>query len=233
MLNVIVLTLFKDMFTGFLDSSIIKRAVKAGRVDVKLLDIRDFADNLYKKIDDTPYGGGAGMVIMPEPLSRAIDKALSMVTTKKSKVIYMSPRGKVLSYSLCEKLAEKSVDTTYILICGHYEGIDERVLIKYNVEELSIGDYVLTGGELPAMVLIDCVSRLISGVITKESLIDESHKDGRLEYPQYTKPAIWKDLEVPSVLLSGNHKEIENYRNEKSLEITLKNRPDMLNKSNN
>ncbi len=229
MLHFIVLTLFEDIFSGFLSSSIIKRAIEKEKLDVKLLDIRDFADNPYRKIDDTPYGGGAGMVIMPEPLSRAIDKALSMCTTKKSKVIYMSPRGKVLSYNLCESLANDCLDTTYILICGHYEGIDERVLIKYNIEEISIGDYVLTGGELPAMVLIDSVSRLIDGVITKESLKDESHTNGKLEYPQYTKPTIWKDLKVPEVLLSGNHKEIENYRKEKSLELTLKNRPDMLN----
>ncbi len=145
----------------------------------------------------------------------------------------MSPRGRVLSYDVCKNLADSSCDTTYILLCGHYEGIDERVLEYYNIEEISIGDYVLTGGELPAMVVIDSITRLVDGVITKESLIDESHTGGLLEYPQYTKPAIWRNLKVPDVLLSGNHKNIENYRKAKSLELTMKNRPDLLKSKNN
>ena len=232
MINFIVLTLFDEMFDSFLNSSILKRAIDSNKLNVELIDIRDFSDNKNKKVDDTPYGGGAGMVISANPIALAIEKAKEMIKTSNYEIIYMSPRGKLLKYNVASEMAKKSIDTTYILICGHYEGIDERVLEYYNINELSIGDYVLTGGELPAMVLIDSVTRLVDGVINTESLKDESHTNNLLEYPQYTKPFVWNGLEVPEVLISGHHKNIEDFRKKKSLEITMKNRPDLLNLEN-
>ncbi|MBR1884600.1 MAG: tRNA (guanosine(37)-N1)-methyltransferase TrmD [Clostridia bacterium] len=229
-MHFVVLTLFKEMFDGFLNSSIIKRAIESGKVDVKLVDIRDFSDNKNRKVDDTSYGGGAGMVLMAEPVAKAIDYAIKILDTPKYEVIYMSPRGKLFSYNIAKEMSDKFVDTSYIVICGHYEGIDERVLDEYNALELSIGDYVLTGGELPAMVLVDCVSRLVSGVINEESLKDESHTNGLLEYPQYTKPQKWRGKEVPDVLITGNHQNIDKYRKEESLKVTMKNRPELLKK---
>ena len=233
MIHFIVLTLFKDMFDGFLSSSIIKRAIENKKLDVEIIDIRDFSKDKNKKVDDTPYGGGAGMVLMCEPLAGAIDYAIKKVSTSKYEVIYMSPKGKLLSYNLAYNLSNQYEEKTYIIICGHYEGIDERIIEEYNVKEMSIGDYVLTGGELPAMVLIDSVSRLVPGVITDDSLKDESHTKKLLEYPQYTKPYEWRNRKVPDILLSGHHEKIDEYRKEESLKITMKNRPDLLKEDKN
>ena len=233
MIHFIVLTLFKEMFDGFVSSSIIKRAIESSLLDVKLIDIREFSKDKNRKVDDIPYGGGAGMVMEAEPIAEAIDYAKSILETTKYEVIYMSPRGKLLTYNLVKDLSDKYKDTTYIIVCGHYEGIDERVIEEYNMIEISIGDYVLTGGELPAMTLIDSVSRLIPGVINKESLNDESHTNGMLEYPQYTKPYEWRNRKVPDILLSGHHGKVDEYRKEESIRVTMKNRPDLFKKENN
>ena len=216
-----VLTLFPEMFS-ILDESIIGRAKKNKQIDINLVNIRDFSENKHNKVDDTPYGGGAGMVMMPDVVYRAYN---SLENKEKAKVIYMSPQGKKLNQ---EKVKELSKENHLIILCGHYEGIDQRVLDKIVDEEISIGDYVLTGGELPAMVLIDSVSRYVEGVLNKESIKEESFIENLLEYPQYTRPEVFEGEKVPEVLLSGNHKEIEKWRKEKSLEITKKKRPDLL-----
>ncbi|MDD2376288.1 MAG: tRNA (guanosine(37)-N1)-methyltransferase TrmD [Clostridia bacterium] len=224
----VVLTLFNDMFTSFLNTSIIKRSIEAGKLSVELIDIRDFSGFKNKKVDDTPYGGGNGMVISAEPVAKAIDFALTLIKDLECEIIYMSPRGNLLNYNMCKEFSDGCSNKAYILICGHYEGIDERVLEEYNIKEVSIGDYVLTGGEIAAMVFIDSVTRLVPGIITEGSLIDESHTNKLLEYPQYTKPSVFRGRKVPEVLLSGHDKNITEYRHKKSLELTLKNRPDLL-----
>ncbi len=216
-----VLTLFPEMFS-ILDESIIGRAKKNKQIDINLVNIRDFSENKHNKVDDTPYGGGAGMVMMPDVVYRAYN---SLENKENAKVIYMSPQGKKLNQ---EKVKELSKENHLIILCGHYEGIDQRVLDKIVDEEISIGDYVLTGGEIPAMVLIDSVSRYVEGVLNKESIKEESFIENLLEYPQYTRPEVFEGEKVPEVLLSGNHKEIEKWRKEKSLEITKKKRPDLL-----
>ena len=216
-----VLTLFPEMFS-ILDESIIGRAKKNKQIDINLVNIRDFSENKHNKVDDTPYGGGAGMVMMPDVVYRAYN---SLENKENAKVIYMSPQGKKLNQ---EKVKELSKENHLIILCGHYEGIDQRVLDKIVDEEISIGDYVLTGGELPAMVLIDSVSRYVEGVLNKESIKEESFIENLLEYPQYTRPEVFEGEKVPEVLLSGNHKEIDKWRKEKSLEITKKKRPDLL-----
>lgn len=228
MIRFIVLSLFNDMFSSFLGSSIIKRTIDSGKLSVKLIDIRDFSEFKNRKVDDTPYGGGSGMVISPEPVAKSIDYAISLVENMDYEIIYMSPRGKLLNYNICKEYSGNHENKVYILVCGHYEGIDERVLEEYNVKEISIGDYVLTGGELPAMVFIDTITRLVPGVITEESLMEESHTNALLEYPQYTKPSVFRGREVPEVLLSGHHKNINEFRAKKSLELTMRNRPDLL-----
>lgn len=228
MIKFIVLSLFNDMFTSFLNNSIIKRSIDAGKLSVELIDIRDFSEYKNRKVDDTPYGGGSGMVISPDPVAKAIDYAISLIKNSDYEIIYMSPRGNLLSYDTCKFYSENCNQKVYILLCGHYEGIDERVLEEYNVKEISIGDYVLTGGELPAMVFIDSVTRLVPGIINEESLSEESHTNKLLEYPQYTKPSVFRGRKVPEVLLSGHHKNIMEYRQQKSLELTIKNRPDLL-----
>ena len=216
-----VLTLFPEMFS-ILDESIIGRAKKNKQIDINLVNIRDFSEDKHNKVDDTPYGGGAGMVMMPDVVYRAYN---SLENKENAKVIYMSPQGKKLNQ---EKVKELSKENHLIILCGHYEGIDQRVLDKIVNEEISIGDYVLTGGELPAMVLIDSVSRYVDGVLSKESIKEESFSENLLEYPQYTRPEVFEGEKVPEVLLSGNHKEIDKWRKEKSLEITKKKRPDLL-----
>ena len=216
-----VLTLFPEMFS-ILDESIIGRAKKNKQIDINLVNIRDFSENKHNKVDDTPYGGGAGMVMMPDVVYRAYN---SLENKENAKVIYMSPQGKKLNQ---EKVKELSKENHLIILCGHYEGIDQRVLDKIVDEEISIGDYVLTGGEIPAMVLIDSVSRYVEGVLNKESIKEESFIENLLEYPQYTRPEVFEGEKVPEVLLSGNHKEIDKWRKEKSLEITKKKRPDLL-----
>lgn len=215
-----ILTLFPEMFAP-LKESIIKRAVEDEKVEINIINIRDFATPPHYKCDDEPFGGGAGMVMMCEPLFKAIES----VMTPDSKIIYMSPRGKVFNQKYAEDLSKH---THLILICGHYEGIDHRVIDYFHIEELSIGDYVLTGGELPAMVVADSVIRLLPNVINDDSKAEESFTNGLLEYNQYTRPADYRGMKVPDVLLSGNHKKIAEYRKDESIKITRKNRPDLL-----
>ena len=215
-----VLTLFPEMFTA-LNESIIGRATDKNLIKVNLTNIRDFSKDKHKKVDDTPYGGGAGMVIKPD----VVYDAYESIKDENAKVIYMSPKGTVLNQ---EKVKQLSKQEHLIIICGHYEGIDQRVLDEIVDEEISIGDYVLTGGELPAMVLIDSVSRYVEGVLNEESTSEESFSNGLLEYPQYTRPEEFRGKKVPEVLISGHHENIKKWREEKSLEITKKNRPDLL-----
>ena len=215
-----VLTIFPEMFEC-LNQSVIGRALEKELIDINLVNIRDFSNNKHKKVDDTPYGGGSGMVMMPDVVYRAFQS----VRSDKAKVIYMSPQGKTLDQKKVEDLAKQE---HLIIICGHYEGIDQRVLDKIVDEEISIGDYVLTGGEIPAMVLIDSVSRYVKGVLNEDSIKEESFSNGLLEYPQYTRPEEFEGEKVPEILLSGNHQNIDKWRKEKSLEITNKKRPDLL-----
>lgn len=219
-----VLTLFPEMFCG-LNHSILGRAQEEQIIKVNTVNIRDYSNNKHKKVDDYPYGGGAGMVMQIQPIRDAIE---SLDLSADTRIIYLSPKGVVFNQSIANELAkEKSL----VLICGHYEGIDQRVINKYVTDEISIGDFVLTGGELPAMVLIDAVSRLVDGVLGKNvSYEDESHYSGLLEYSHYTRPADFDGLSVPDVLLSGNHKNIEVYRREESLRLTKLRRPDMIDK---
>lgn len=218
-----ILTLFPEMFTP-LKTSILGRAVNAKKIEINVIDIRDYTLDKHNKCDDTPFGGGAGMVMMAQPIASAID---AIDKEHKSRRIYLSPKGKtlnqksVLDYAKCDNL---------LLLCGHYEGVDQRVLDLYIDEELSIGDYVLTGGELPAMVLTDAVCRYVDGVISKDSLFEESFSGGMLEYPQYTKPQEFMGLKVPDVLISGDHKKVDEWRKMQSEIITRKNRPDLLEK---
>ena len=228
-----VLTLFPEMF-DILNESIIGRAKEKGLININLINIRDFSNNNHKKVDDTPYGGGAGMVIQPDVVYDAYtsviknnDKSGLDEKSKKTKVIYMSPQGKKLDQ---QKVEELSKQEHLILLCGHYEGIDQRVLDTIVDEEISIGDYVLTGGELPAMVLIDSVSRYVEGVLKDGSTTEESFSQGLLEYPQYTRPEVFEEQQVPEVLRSGNHQMIDKWRREQSLKRTLEKRPDLLQK---
>ena len=216
-----ILTLFPEMFDA-VKQSIIGRAVDKDLIKINLVNIRDFSENKHKKVDDTPYGGGAGMVMMPDVVYRAY---LSIEDRKNAKVIYLSPKGKTLNQKKVEKLSKEE---HLILLCGHYEGIDQRVLDEIVDEEISIGDYVLTGGEIPAMVLVDSVSRYIDGVLKDESIKEESFSNGLLEYPQYTRPEVFIDKKVPEVLISGHHENIRKWREEQSLKITKQNRPDLL-----
>ena len=215
-----VLTLFPEMFDA-IKQSIIGRAEEKGLIDINLINIRDFSKDKHKKVDDTPYGGGAGMVMMPD----VVYDAYKSIQDENAKVIYLSPQGKRLNQKLVEELSQEK---HLVLLCGHYEGIDQRVLDELNVEEISIGDYVLTGGELPAMVLIDSISRYIDGVLSKESTEEETFSNGLLEYPQYTRPETFMGRTVPEILLSGHHENIRKWRQEKSIEITKKKRPDLL-----
>ena len=217
-----VLTLFPEMFEP-VKQSIIGRAIENKLIDINLINIRDFSKEKHKKVDDTPYGGGAGMVIMPD----VVYDAYKSLNDENAKVIYLSPQGKVLNQKMVEDLSKQE---HLILLCGHYEGIDQRVLDEIVDEEISIGDYVLTGGELPAMVLIDSVSRYVEGVLKDDSTKEESFSQGLLEYPQYTRPEIFKNKQVPEVLLSGHHENIDKWRRKQSLKITLNKRPDLLEK---
>ena len=215
-----VLTLFPEMFE-ILNQSIIGKAIEKELIDINLINIRDFSKDKHKKVDDTPYGGGAGMVMKPD----VVYDAYQSIKDRNAQVIYMSPQGKPLNQ---KKVEELSKENHLIILCGHYEGIDQRVLDKIVDEEISIGDYVLTGGEIPAMVLIDSVSRYVEGVLKEDSIKEESFSNGLLEYPQYTRPEVFEGMKVPEVLLSGHHENIEKWRKEKSLEITKKKRPDIL-----
>lgn len=219
-----VLTLFPEMFEP-LNHSIIGRALKNKQIEIKITDIRDFSKDKHKKVDDTPYGGGAGMVIRPD----VVYDAYKSIETAKSKVIYLSPQGKVLNQ---KKIEELSKEQHIILLCGHYEGIDERVIEEIAPEEISIGDYILTGGEIPAMVLMDSISRYVEGVLNKESIEEESFQDELLEYPQYTRPEIFKERKVPDILVSGHHEKIKKWRRIQAINRTYRKRPDLLTKSN-
>ena len=220
-----VLTLFPEMFEP-IKQSIIGRAIKENLLEINLINIRDFSKDKHKKVDDTVYGGGAGMLIRPD----VVYDCFKSVKSEKSKVIYLSPQGKKLCQSEVERLAKQE---HLILLCGHYEGIDQRVIDKIVDEEISIGDYVLTGGEIPAMVLIDSVSRYIEGVLTDDSVLEESFSEnGLLEYPQYTRPEKFEGIRVPEVLQSGHHENISKWRRKEAIKTTYIKRPEHLEKVN-
>lgn len=220
-----VLTLFPEMFAP-LKTSIIGRAVDSGKLQITVTNIRDYTLDKHKKCDDTPFGGGAGMVMMPQPIADAIE---AIDPNHEAHRVFLSPRGRVFNQKIVLEYCQKE---RLLLLCGHYEGVDQRVLDLYIDEELSIGDFVLTGGEIPAMAVVDAVARYVDGVINGESLAQESFSNGLLEYPQYTRPQEFRGLKVPEVLTSGHHGNIDKWREQKSLEITRKNRPDLLDKEN-
>lgn len=223
-----IATLFPDMCEAVLGESIIGRARKAGLLKVYCHNIRDYTQDKHRRVDDTPYGGGMGMVMQADPIFRCYE-AVCRTLPQKPRVIYLSPQGRVLTQQMA---VEYSREEYLFLLCGHYEGVDERVLEEIVDEELSIGDYVLTGGELPALVFVDTVGRLCEGVLADEScFMEESHFDGLLEYPQFTKPAVWHGRQVPDVLLSGHHANIQSWRKEQSLQRTRQKRPDLWEKA--
>lgn len=223
-----ILTLFDEMCDRVLSESILGRAQSKGVLEVHCHQIRDYTLNKQKQVDDYPYGGGQGMVMNAQPIADCF-RAVCEQTGERPYLIYMSPQGSVLTQEKARELATKP---NLCVLCGHYEGVDERVLDAFVDEQISIGDYVLTGGELPALVLVDCVSRMVPGVLSEEACFtDESHFSGLLEYPQYTRPAVWEGRPVPEVLLSGHHANIEEWRRCQSLERTLRRRPDLLEKA--
>jgi len=245
-----ILTLFPEMVMSGLNTSIIGRAVANERLSIEAIDIRDFAFNKHKSVDDYPYGGGAGMLIQAEPvylayrsileskgeafggeggvLEEALEKTWNETRKTSPRVIYLSPMGKVFNQSLAEELAKEK---ELILLCGHYEGIDERVLEEIVTDYISVGDYVVTGGELPAMMLVDAISRLIPGVLNNNASAEfESFQDNLLEHPHYTRPEVWRGKKVPEILLSGHHANIEKWRREQSIKRTKEHRPDLLDK---
>lgn len=216
-----VLSLFPEMFTGTVDSSILGKAKERGLLDIHVTDIRTYTQDKHNRVDDTPFGGGAGMVMSADPIFRCLEA----VNARGKKIIYMSPKGTILNQ---EKIESLSRQKEIFILCGHYEGIDERVLTGWDIEEISIGDYILTGGEPAAVVLIDAVARLIPGILGNEaSHQEESIYSGLLEYPQYTKPRNYRDMEVPEVLVNGNHKMISLWQFEQSLRLTKERRPDL------
>lgn len=222
-----ILTLFPEMCERVYSESIIGRSIAKGLIEIHSHNIRDYATNKHHNVDDTPYGGGMGMLMMAQPIYDCY-MDLCEKTGTKPYLIYMSPQGKVLTQEKVKELAKKE---NIAILCGHYEGVDERVIEAIVDEEISIGDYVLTGGELPALVLSDSVARMLPGVLANDEAMEkESHYNGLLEYPQYTKPAVWNGMEVPEVLLSGHHANIEKWRNEQSLKRTKEKRPDLLEK---
>jgi tRNA (guanine37-N1)-methyltransferase len=222
------MTLFPEMVLDGLNTSIIGRAKEKGYISIDAVNIRDYSTDKHKKVDDYTYGGGAGMLMQAQPVYdcyKAIEDKIAKTDNKKTRVIYVTPQGSLFNQS---KALELSKEEDLIFLCGHYEGIDERVLEEIVTDYISIGDYVLTGGELPAMVMIDAISRLVSGVLNnEESAETESHSSGLLEYPQYSRPEIWHDKKVPDILLSGHHANIDKWRLERSLERTMQRRPDM------
>lgn len=216
-----ILTLFPEMFAP-LSMSILGRAQKNGKIEIVVTDIRDYTLDKHKKCDDTPFGGGAGMVMMPQPVASAIT---AVDPDHQARRIFLSPKGRKFSQNI---VTEYAALDRILLLCGHYEGVDQRVIDLFIDEELSLGDFVLTGGEIPAMAVTDAVSRYVDGVIKGESLISESFSNGLLEYPQYTKPQEFMGVKVPDVLLSGNHKEVDKWREKEAEKITAERRPDML-----
>jgi tRNA (guanine37-N1)-methyltransferase len=225
-----VLTLFPEMIEQGMGTSMTGRALERGLLELHTVNIRDFSENKHLKVDDYPYGGGAGLVMQPMPVYGAYEKACGMISEKKGtkgkpRVVYLTPQGSVFDQAMAKELAKEE---EIIFLCGHYEGIDERVLEEIVTDYVSIGDYVLTGGELPAMVMMDCISRLVPGVLhNEESAQSESFEECLLEYPQYTRPEVYHGMRVPEVLLSGHHAKIEEWRKEKSLERTKCRRPDL------
>ena len=219
-----ILTLFPKMVMDGLNTSIIGRAIDAGLLEINAVNIRDYSTNKHMKVDDYPYGGGAGLVMQPEPVYRAY-KDLTKNMKKKPRVVYLTPQGTTFHQKMAKEFAKEE---ELVFLCGHYEGIDERVLEEIVTDYVSIGDYVLTGGELPAMVMIDSISRLVPGVLhNDDSAGDESFENGLLEYPQYTRPPVFLDKEVPEVLLSGHHENIRKWRHEQSVKRTKERRPDL------
>ncbi len=223
------MTLFPDIFTSYMNESIMKRAVEKEIIEVHVYNIRDYSENKHKKVDDYPFGGGAGMVMTPQPIYDTYRHIIDEFDITDPKVIYLTPKGRVFKQPIAEEL---STDEDVILLCGHYEGVDQRIIDLIITDEISIGDYVLTGGELPALIMIDAISRLIPGVLNQnESFEEESFKDDLLEYPHYTRPREFEGLKVPDVLLSGNHKNIDEWRNSESIKITKERREDLYKKS--
>ena len=241
-MNIHIMTLFPEMVMGGLNTSITGRAISKGILSIEAVNIRDYAFNKHNSVDDYPYGGGAGMLMQAEPVYQCYQAIVDKIHTqsgagselcaekKKPRVLYMSPQGKTFTQGMAEELAQEE---ELIFLCGHYEGIDERVLDEIVTDYVSIGDYVLTGGELPAMVMVDAVSRMVPGVLHNDVSAEfESFQDNLLEYPQYSRPEIWHGKQVPPVLLSGHHANIEKWRREQSVIRTAKNRPDLLEKAN-
>jgi tRNA (guanine37-N1)-methyltransferase len=216
-----ILTLFPELFEGFLGSSILARAISRGMVTVRLVDIRDFAADRHRVCDDAAYGGGPGMVMKPEPIAAAVESLGSAAR----RLVYLTPAGRPYTQAVAAELAAEG---EVVLLCGRYEGVDQRVIDAFVTDELSVGDYVLSGGEVAAMVVVDSVSRLVDGVITKDSLEEESFSRGLLEYPHYTRPEDFRGMKVPEVLLSGHHEKIRRWRLERSVRKTLQNRPELL-----
>ena len=237
-MNSYIMTLFPEMVMDGLNTSIIGRAVKNNLLSIEALNIRDYAFNKHHSVDDYPYGGGAGMLMQAEPVYQCYDALAKRIEERKNaeetgkkrpRVVYLSPQGKTFNQSMAEEFAQEE---DLVFLCGHYEGIDERVLEEIVTDYVSIGDYVLTGGELPAMIMIDCISRLVPGVLHNDVSAEfESFQDNLLEYPQYSRPEIWHDKKVPEVLMSGHHANIEKWRREQSVIRTAKNRPDLLEKA--
>ena len=234
-----IMTLFPDMVMDGLNTSIIGRAMDKGLLDIEAVNIRDYAFNKHNSVDDYPYGGGAGMLMQAEPVYQCYEAVKKKIeakallsnpgTRKSPRVIYLSPQGKTFNQTMAEEFAQEE---DLVFLCGHYEGIDERVLNEVVTDYVSIGDYVLTGGELPAMIMIDAISRLVPGVLHNDVSAEfESFQDNLLEYPQYSRPEIWHDKQVPSILLSGHHANIEKWRREQSVIRTAKNRPDLIEKA--
>lgn len=222
-----VMTLFPEMIEQAMNTSIVGRAIKEGLIELDVRDIRDYTLDKHKKVDDYPYGGGAGLVMEAEPIYRCFE-AICSETGYRPRVIYLTPQGRIFSQGAAREFA---IEETLVFLCGHYEGVDERVLEEIVTDYYSIGDYVLTGGELPAMVMMDAISRLVSGVLNnEESAQTESFSDDLLEYPQYTRPSEFMGRKVPDVLLSGHHEKIRKWRQEKSIERTISNRPDLYEK---
>jgi len=223
MMSIHILTLFPAMFSGPFSESIVKRAVDQGLVEISIYNIRDYTSDKHHVVDDSPYGGGPGMVLKPEPIFKAVEAVIGETGMP---VILLTPQGKLFSHQVAEELAQNE---EMMLVCGHYEGVDERVREHLVTDEISIGDYILSGGELAAMVVVDAVVRQLPGVLgSEESVGDDSHAKGLLEYPQYTRPQSFRNWEVPEVLLSGNHAEIARWRRTQSLKRTLRRRPDLL-----
>ncbi|WP_448864146.1 tRNA (guanosine(37)-N1)-methyltransferase TrmD [Dorea sp.] len=229
-MNFYIMTLFPEMVMDGLNTSIIGRAVKNGLLSIEALNIRDYAFNKHHSVDDYPYGGGAGMLMQAEPVYQCYEALTEKIKQKKrARVIYLSPQGQTFNQTMAEEFAQEE---DLVFLCGHYEGIDERVLEEIVTDYVSIGDYVLTGGELPAMIMIDCISRLVPGVLHNDVSAEfESFQDNLLEYPQYSRPEVWHDKKVPEVLMSGHHANIEKWRREQSVIRTAKNRPDLLEKA--